>query len=97
MDAKIILGEVTPAASDLIDLRVVTRSAFDAGAYAAAIRFDTDQFHRDPVVCSGPLAMQERGSGVHVVDEDVDGAIVIEVTERDTSAGGWLSYRGSCG
>src|SRR5215510_12010287 len=58
MDAQVVLRVITTAASQFANLRALLGDYFDARPNAAAVRFDTLQFDRDPVVARLHIASQ---------------------------------------
>ena len=59
----------------------------DARADGAAVRLDADEQDLQPVAAAGHVVPQQRRRLVHVDDEHVDVAIVVEIAERATPAG----------
>src|SRR5258708_174740 len=91
MCAQVVLGWITTSAADFIHLAALAGHAVDARANAAAIRFLPDGLYLQPVVPIAAIAPQQSGYVVHVVNDDIDFPIVVEVPE-----GGAASHRGRC-
>ena len=88
MHPKIVLRKIAAAAAYFLDLRTVGGRERDPGANGVAVGSRSDQLQRAPVQASTHIEPEEIGRRVHVVDNHVDVAIVIEVGERGAAAGG---------
>src|SRR3954463_5145499 len=66
-----------------------------APADGASIRFRANTFHLQPVIFRGAVISQQRRRFVHIDDDYVDVAIIIEVPESRTAAGARLGNDGA--
>src|SRR5262249_7628065 len=86
MDAKIVLRDVAAAAADFVHLPVTGRRAINPRPDTRTIRFHPDGLHLHPVRLHRLMAAKKLWHIVDAVDEHIDIAIIIEVSERAAAA-----------
>src|SRR5262249_31178663 len=86
MNAQIVLGDVAAAAAYFVHLPVTGCRAINPRADTRTIRLHADGLHLDPVRLHRLVASQKLWRVVDTVDEHIDIAIVIEVSERAAAA-----------
>ena len=71
------------------------RCAKHPGANAGAIALYSDRLHLDPVILGGDIVPEKGGRLVHIDDQNIHVAIVIEVPECAAAAGVWRGNTGT--
>src|SRR3954469_18585779 len=74
---------------------MLSRDDPHAGADCASVRLRANTFHLQPVVFRRAVISQQRRRFVHIDDDYVDVAIIIEVPESRTAAGARLRDDGA--
>src|SRR5579863_1383948 len=88
VNTQIVLGDVAAAAAYFIDLRMRlrlprhSRDAPNPRADAAAIRLHSDRAHFDPIVFRRRITAQQLRKIIHGIHDDIDIAVVVEISER---------------
>jgi len=82
------LRPVGQASSILSMMGAVGGGDFDLGPQTVAVVGDADQLEDDPVIVVGRAVHEELGWAVEDVDNDVDLAVVVEVSEGRAAVGG---------
>ena len=72
---------------DLIHLRVIASDDAHPRADGGAIALRSNQFDLDPVLLVAAIVAQQGRDVIHVQDQCVDVAIVVEVAESGAAAG----------
>src|SRR5438309_4291072 len=85
MDPHIVMGEITPAASDFCNLRLTSGLNFNASPDRVAIGPRTLQAHCHPMIPSSTLVMVEAGAVIQIDHQYVNVPVIIEVTERSAA------------
>jgi len=102
MHAQVVLGKITAAAADFVNLRMKRffasemRDAFEPRTDAAAIGFRADGLDFEPVVAGARIAAQELRKVVDGIDNDVEVAVVVEVAESAATRGDRSGNAGTC-
>ena len=65
---------------------VLSGHAASACPDSATIRFRANELQRDPIVSTRTLALKEERQVINRVNDDIDGAIIVKVTESGTAA-----------
>src|SRR2546425_6333511 len=81
MQAQVILGVKAGLAEDLLGLPTPSGGRSYAGADGAAIGLQTNQLDLQPSILIPAIIAEQRRGLVHVHDEHIDIAIVVEVAE----------------
>lgn len=87
VDAQIVLGNIAAAAANLVNLTLVAGPNLDSGADPIAIGFDADRLNFDPMVPVSTVVSQQVRWPVHVIDDDIDVAVVVVIGEGHAAAG----------
>ena len=87
MKPGIIAGEITRLTQKVLRLHLFSISHHDSGSDRASVGFSSDQFYLEPVVLRGSIIAQERGGLVQIHDDNVEIAIIIEISESAAAAG----------
>ena len=83
MNAEVIGGEVAAAAEHIAALANAPRSEVDSGAHCVARTvWPSDELQLHPVVMVWNYISKERWKLVNVVDDDIDLAVVEEVSKK---------------
>ena len=85
--AEIALREVAGSADDFADLVDTGGGDFDSGAECIAVGFCADESEVHEMIFVQRVVMEERRRVAIVCDENIDGAVVVEIGERDSACG----------
>ena len=86
MQLEVILREITPTAPDLINLALGAGADLDSCADTVAVGLAADGFDLNPVPGVATFVAEQVRGAVHVVNGDVDVAVVVVVGKSDSSA-----------
>lgn len=86
MKARVIARKITRLAQDRLGLDPAGVPGQHPGANGAAIRLRSYQLHLQPVVCSLQIVSQQRGSRVHIQDQNIQITVVVEIAKRAPAA-----------
>src|SRR6059036_1882163 len=86
MQAQVILGVKAGLAEDLLGLPTPSGGRGYAGPDGAAIGPQTNQLDLQPSILIPAIIAKQRRGLVHVHDEHIDIAIIVEVAERASAA-----------
>src|SRR5215469_15327149 len=95
MEAGIIGRIIARLAHSSLCLHLVSIVDQHSGANGAAIRLHALELNFDPVLFSRKIVPQKGGRFVHVDDEDIDVAIVVEIAKSAAAAGMRFGYSGT--
>src|SRR5215469_12420960 len=87
--AWIVRGKITAAANFHAAALQVPRLIRDYGAQGVDISLFPHQLQPNPVVLVSRVVLQENRSLVITRDQDIHRAVVIEVTQRQSTPGDW--------
>ena len=85
MEAQIVLGTKTAAASNLLHLPPAIRVDGDTRTNGGAIGPRSDQLHQQPGVCGRRLIAQQGRIVIQIVDDDVDSSCVEDIAKGGAS------------
>ena len=89
MDAHIVVGKITAAASDFFDLRFSSGLNLNASADRVAIGARAFQAERNPMILISTLVTEQAGTVIHVDHEYIDVPVVVEVAESSAARRLW--------
>src|SRR5258708_37517716 len=97
MESGIIAGDVTGLAKQLLRLDFFPVAHKHAGSNRASIRLASDEFDLKPMLVRGGIIAHEGRGLVAIHDDDVQIAVIVEVSEGATAAGvqcshSWASF-----
>ena len=96
VNAEVVLREVASAAADFVYLPVLSGDTGHARANAAAIGFHANGLNPDPMILRLRLQLQHRRKRVHVVDDDLSSAVVIEIAQSNSASAARLGDGCAC-
>src|SRR4051812_1700354 len=86
MDSEVVLGKITAAAVDFIDLSHSTGQNFDLGADGGAIGLTSHQLKAHPVICFVTLVAKNSWPAIDVFNDDIYGSIIVEIARSSPPA-----------
>jgi hypothetical protein len=89
-------GQIAAICAYLIDLFHAPGNNFDPGAVGVAVRSRSNQLQVDPMAARLRCVAQQRGGPVEVGNENRERAIIINVSDSQTSADSALPEGGTC-
>src|SRR6266568_7283769 len=83
MQTGVVAGKKAGLAQHSLRLGLIPVMDQNSGSNGTAVRLDTLQFHLDPMIrLAGEVIAQQRRGLVQINDQDVDIAVVVEVSKR---------------
>src|SRR5215469_745022 len=85
--SRVVAGQETATRSPKARTFFAIKTPANPRPDGVAIALTSDKAYSDPIVLASDLIPQQQGRSTVIVDEDVDAAIIIEVTNRQAASG----------